>query len=90
MLPLVVFLVMMVPFLWSMFLAARLGLSIRRQRIHERLYRTPNMHLFTELFRLMPDAAPRIKNILLWFGISIVWWVLVMIAVGVYVARLKP
>jgi len=90
MLPLVVFLVMIVPFLWAMFLAARLGLSMRRQKIDEKLYGTPGIHLFTELFRLMPDAAPRIKKIVLWFGISIVWWVLVMLAVGVYVARLKP
>jgi hypothetical protein len=89
MLPLVVFLLMSVPFVWAMFLAARLGLSMRRQRIHEKLYGTPSTNLFSELFRAMPEAAPRIRRILLWFGVSVIWWIVVMVSVGLYVARLK-
>ena len=89
MLPLIVFLVMLVPFLWAIFLSARLGWSMKQQRIMDRLSLGSGRHLWPQLFTLMPEAKSRLKAILLWVGISAIWWVVVMLAVYIYISRVK-
>lgn len=87
MLPIIVFVVMVAPFVWAMVLCADLGRSMKRQRVVQQL--PVGRGLWPELFRVMPEAKPRITRILVWFGISVAWWVIVMLAVGIYVATTK-
>ena len=87
MLPAIVFVVMVVPFVWAMFLCVGLGRSMKRQRVMDQL--SFGRGLWPELFRVMPEAKPRVTRILVWFGISVAWWLFVMLAVGVYLVTTR-
>jgi hypothetical protein len=67
MLPLIVFLVMIVPFGWAMFLTARLGWRMKHHRSMDSLTQRTEGRSLPEMLSSIPDSRRRFRQICFWF-----------------------
>jgi len=78
-LPLIVFLLSLMPLLWVMFQCARLGQLLKKNRFTTRQRLGSGKHFWSHLFTLVPEAKPCVKRILIGLGITVLWWAIVML-----------
>ena len=78
-LPLIVFLLSLMPLLWVMFQCARLGQLLKKNRFTTRQRLGSGKHFWSHLFALVPEAKPCVKRILIGLGITVLWWAIVML-----------
>ncbi len=73
-----------------MYLSAKFGLCLKqRDDWVSRLWRSI-ADFWRQLPNIVPDAESQIRNIFLWFGISVVWWVVAMVSVALIASNLPP
>jgi hypothetical protein len=85
MIPLIVFLVLGLPVFWILFRAAMLGRAMRQQGVLKKMpFMLRGGKFWTYLFDIMPEAKPRIKELLLSFLVIVGFGVLILVMIFLF------